>query len=114
MRNDSEIKYIYYNMHDEKMLYALVGHSLFNCKYNPFLLCTCNHGSGVVNQNHKCQKLSHEEHIRLFDCSSRKCNDKRKRILNTEEKYEICDHMDWVDEKTKVYHIMGLTHVSYL
>ena len=105
MRNDLNLSYTYYNMHDGKMLYALIGHSLFNRKFNPFLLCTCNCGAGVVNENHICQILLHNEQVQLFDCSLRKWINQRKRIINTEETYEYFDHMDWVDVNNN-----GLSH----
>ena len=52
--------YFYYDMHDGKMLYLLTQHSLWNRKYNPFLLCTCKRGEGVVsNRTHICKVKSH-------------------------------------------------------
>ena len=54
-----DTKFSYYELHDGKMLYLLTQHSLFNRKHFPFLLCTCGRGEGVLNENHKCQFVSH-------------------------------------------------------
>ena len=30
-----------YDVHDGKMLYSLIYHSLWSCKHHPFVLCKC-------------------------------------------------------------------------
>ena len=43
-----------YEVHDCKMIYSLTQHSAWNRKYNPFLLCDCHRGDGVVDSDHVC------------------------------------------------------------
>ena len=51
--------YIFFNeMHHSKMWYLLLKHSLFDQKYNPFLLCSCNYGEGVMNPDYKCKMMT--------------------------------------------------------
>ena len=56
-----------YDLHDGNMLYLLTQHSLFTRKYNPFLLCTCGHGEGVVDPDHECVILDHEEQVHYYE-----------------------------------------------
>ena len=74
----------------------LIQHSLFNCRYNPFLLCTCNRGKGVKNENHVCRIIKHDDQIRYWDRSKKIRLDKKKHLLQG-EKYEYFDHIDWID-----------------
>ena len=39
----------HYDIHDGKILYNLVQHSLWSRKYHPFVLCKCKRGQAVVN-----------------------------------------------------------------
>lgn len=54
-----------FDMHDGKMLYILTGHSLWNRKHFPFLLCTCARADGVKDTNHCCNIMSNDKNHRL-------------------------------------------------
>ena len=95
-KHEDLYQYKFYELHDGKMLYMLCQHSLFNRKNFPFLLCSCRRGDGVNNENHKCEIITHKKQIILWERSSRRWKDKRKR-LKQDEKYEYFDHMNWVD-----------------
>ena len=102
--SNENLKYIFYELHDGKMLYLLTQHSLHNRKNKPFLLCECCRGDGVVNKDHECKPFTEEEHIFLWERSLCRWNHKQKRIQNKEE-YEYFDHMKWVDEMN-----LGISH----
>ena len=42
-----------FELHDGKILYLLTQHSLFYFKYFPFLLCKCQRGQGITDENHE-------------------------------------------------------------
>ena len=56
----------FYEVHDGKMIYALLAHSTWSRLYYPFSLCACQRGDVVVNPNHKYEMLSDEDHVGLF------------------------------------------------
>ena len=102
---NKESKISLYDLHDGKMLYLLTQHSLFNCKFHPFLLCKCQRGEGVIdNENHECKIISHEDQIHYYNRSMRRWKNKRKR-LGPHESCNIKNHMDWMDEKN-----IGISH----
>ena len=54
--------YHFYDLHDGKMLYLLTQHSMWNRKNRPFLLCSCERGEGVKNNNsHVCKTIGEEK-----------------------------------------------------
>ena len=61
------------------MLYLLTQHSLWNRTHHPFLLCTCKRGEGVVDSDHQCKILSHEDQLNFWNRSFRRWNDKIQR-----------------------------------
>ena len=61
--------YVFYEVHDCKMLYNLTQHSKRNREFHPMLLCACQRGDGVVDPNHICKLLCDGEHIDLFEKS---------------------------------------------
>ena len=72
----------------------------------PFLLCKCNRGSGVVDENHVCEIIDHDNQLKYFDRSKkrwerRKSNNKKE----SKEIYTIKDHADWVDNNN-----FGVSH----
>ena len=69
----------FYEVHDGKMIYVLIAHSLWCRLYHPFLLCACQRGDGVVDLNHICCMLSDEEYEVLFEKSLRKFNEKKSK-----------------------------------
>ena len=90
----SRNNYSYYDLHDGKMLYLLTQHSQWSRKNNPFLLCKCNRGEGVVNNNSDlCTKILHGEQVQLYERSRRRWDHKRNR-----GPWTVKEHMDWVDE----------------
>lgn len=107
-----------FDMHDGKMLYILTGHSLWNRKHFPFLLCNCRRGDGVKNSQHVCSLRSHEEHIRLQERSLHRWD--RKLLMDANQNYNKNPHMDWVDEwNTGVSHfgldanLFPLSHIRF-
>ena len=93
--------YLFYDIHDGKMLYLLLQHSQWNRKHNPFLLCECSRGEGVKNnRTHVCTMLSHERQIQLYDKSLKRWDLKRRQVRRSNGKmksYSYKDHMDWID-----------------
>ena len=85
------------------MLYLLTQHSLWNRTHHPFLLCTCKRGEGVVDSDHQCKILSHEDQLNFWNRSFRRWNDKIQR--SGPENYSIKKHMDWID-----VHNFGISH----
>ena len=83
------------------MLYALTAHSTWSRLYHPFLLCARQRGDGVVDPNHKCEMLSDEDHVGLFEKSLRKFNEKKSENLNYDEER----HHKYADKNLK-----GCTH----
>ena len=69
-----------YDLHNDKMLYLLIQHSLFNRKYHPFILCSCARGEGVVNSNHKCKIIPHNDQVIRYERSARQWDLKRNRV----------------------------------
>ena len=88
------------------MLYLLTQHSLFNCKHFPFLLCTCDRGEGVINEDHECKFVSHTEQIDYWERSLRRWNNKRKKV--GEMNYHYFDHMQWIDNNN-----FGISHFGF-
>jgi hypothetical protein len=107
--------YHYYDLHDGKMLYLLTQHSLWNRKFNPFLLCTCSRGIGVTSPDtHTCVPLSHVEQITAWNRSLRRWNNKtvcqkshqsQQRNAGT---YTFSEHMTWIDENNQGVSHFGL------
>ena len=58
-------------MHDAKMLYLITQHSSWARKNHPFLLCKCNRGNGVVDENHVCEIIDHDNQLKYFDRSKK-------------------------------------------
>ena len=98
---ETEVKYCFQDVHDGKMAYSLTQHSLFNRKYNPFLLCSCNRGDGVKNVDHVCKILTEKEQRDLWNRSLRRWNNKTARDAT----YKYFEHMDYVDQ-----HNLGVSH----
>ena len=101
--------YFYYDLHDGKMLYLLMQHSLWNRKISPFLLCKCGRGEGVINEDHECTLISNDEQLKLYNRSQKRWTLKRKALEESnggsKESYTVKKHMDWVDENT-----FGVSH----
>ena len=75
---NANAKITLYDLHDGKMLYLLMQHSLFSRKFHPFLLCKCKRGEGVIdNIDHECKIISHEDQIEYYNRSI--CRWKNKR-----------------------------------
>ena len=106
----SDCQVSYYDMHDGKMIYMLTQHSLYNRKFHHFLLCACHRGDGVINGDHKCKLLSHNEKIRLFSRSEKKW---KRKMTPMSIEYTHAKHMDWVDSDNKGVSHFGL-HPSKL
>ena len=94
----------HYEVHDGKMLYALTAHSSWNRLYHPFALCSCQRGEGVVDPDHKCRMLSDEEHMRLFEKSHVKFNEKKQENPYYDEER----HRAYADKNLK-----GCTHFGF-
>ena len=59
----NDCNFNFYDMHDAKMLYLMTQHLLWNRKNHPFLLCKCSRGDGVLNNNHVCKIIDHNEQV---------------------------------------------------
>ena len=92
-----------YELHDGKMIYLLTGHSLFNRKFHPFVLCECQRGEGL-KEGHVCKLITHEKTIEMWDKSKRRWENKLSK-LKEGEKYTKKSHMDFVDK-----HFLGISH----
>ena len=114
LRNDqNRNNYWYYDLHDGKMLYLLTNHSLWNRKYNPFLLCTCGRGEGVRNTEHICVPKSHEQQIQSWNRSEKRWKLKKAgelvEVLSTSKKYYTYKaHLDWIDKNNDGVSHFGL------
>jgi len=60
-----------YDVHDGKMIYNLLQHSLWNGKNHPFLLCKCKRNDGLDNPNHKCSMFSNEDNLNYSNRAKR-------------------------------------------
>ena len=99
-------KYWFYNTHDVKMLYLLCQHSQWNRKEQPYLLCACKRGEGVLKPDtHSCSLRSHSDEIRLWKKSEKKWEHKRSK---KGDNYTKKLHADWCDEKNKGVSHFGL------
>ena len=87
----------FYEVHDGKMIYALIAHSLWCRLYHPFLLCACQRGDGVVDLNHVCHMLYDEDHKVLFEKSLRMFNEKKSQNPNYNEER----HRAYTDKSLK-------------
>ena len=96
----------YFELHNGKMLYLLTQHSLFNRKHFPFLLCKCQRGQGVTDENHECQYVGHNEQCKYWDRSLRRWNNKMTEV--GPNKYKYTHHMKWIDEKN-----YGMSHFGF-
>ena len=88
-----------YDVHDGKMLYSLLQHSMWNRKHHPFLLCKCHRTAGLdvsTGDTHQCQMIDNDEYIRLYERSKRRLKHKD---------YDNNQHREWCDEKNA-----GVTH----
>jgi hypothetical protein len=96
-----------YDMHDGKMQYLLCQHALFNCKNHPFLLCKCRRGEGVVNRNHVCVLVTHDEQVAAYNKSRSKWERKQAQLLSGDNnrEYTVKAHMQWVDREN-----WGISH----
>ena len=66
-KNESDLEYDFKGVHNGKIQYLLTQHSLFTRKRNRFLLCACNCGAGVDDDNQKCKILTHDEQVQLWE-----------------------------------------------
>ena len=85
------------------MIYLLTGHSLYNRKYHPFVLCSCQRGEGI-KEGHVCKMISHEKTIEMWDKSRRVWNKKLTK-LKPGETYDKKKHMDFVNKP-----LLGISH----
>ena len=97
-------KFVFFDLHDGKMLYLLTQHSLYSRLHHPFLLCKCHRGEGVKDPNHQCTLISHDDQIKYFERSKKRYENKRKR-LKENEKYDKPEHNDWIDVNN-----LGISH----
>ena len=88
-------------MHDAKMLYMITQHSSWSRKHYPFLLCKCNRSDGVVNENHECKIIDHDDQLKYYDRSKKRWERKKSK----DENYTTKDHADWIDENN-----FGISH----
>ena len=89
-------------MHDGKMLYMITQHSLYTRKHYPFLLWECHRGDGVMNPDHECNIVTHQEQCDLYARADRRWVRKKEK---SSDKYTQKDHMDWVDKEN-----VGVSH----
>ena len=54
-------KFWWYRLNDAKFIYLLTQHAQWSRTLNPFLLCDCNKGEGVGNDNHICFMVSDDD-----------------------------------------------------
>ena len=89
-------------MHDGKMLCMLTQNSLWNRRFYPFLLCKCQWGDGVKNDDHECVQFTHEEQVYFYERSNKRWDRQREKIG---DEYSLSKHNDWIDE-----HNFGISH----
>ena len=56
----------YYQMHDAKFIYTLTAHTGWASLKPPYLLCGCNKGETVDDDNHVCKLISDIEQLVLY------------------------------------------------
>ena len=54
-------------MHDAKFAYTLTAHAGWGSANSPYLLCGCNKGQGVGNDEHVCTLISDKEQLLLYE-----------------------------------------------
>ena len=97
-RND----YVFYDLHDGKMIYLLTQHSKWNRTYKPFLLCSCMRRDGVVNNDtHTCTMIDEENQLMYRQRSQQQWDLKQ----TTVQGYDFESHCKWVDESNE-----GISH----
>ena len=79
----------------------MTQHSTWARKHYPFLLCKCNRGVGVVDENHECQIIDHDIQLKYFDRSKTRWERKKSKDNN----YTTKDHADWIDNNN-----FGISH----
>ena len=70
----------FYDMHDAKMLYMITQHSSWARKHYPFLLCKCNRSDGVVNENHECKIINHDDQLKYYDRSKKDGRERNQKM----------------------------------
>ena len=85
--------YFYYELHDGKMLYLMTQHGQYSRKNCPFLLCSCEKGEGVMNDDWVCKRINDEEQLRLFSRSQRRWDRMTSKVPSVQWGYK--EHMDW-------------------
>ena len=102
-----------YDVHDVKMLYLLTQHSLWNRKYNPFLMCGCERDQGLDDSNHICKMYTDEQYRLFYDRSKKKWDQKSSSLLLQGNTYSISSHRKWCDEKNHGVTHFGVSPDSY-
>lgn len=89
-------KYSMYDVHDGKMLYLLTQHSAWNRRFQPFLLCKCKRGEGVINNMNpkfQCKMMNNRAQTHYYNKSKREWEKKTYK----DPGYSVKEHMDWID-----------------
>ena len=94
-----------YDMHDEKMGYALTQHALWNRKHTPFLLCKRKSGDAVRNADHIFRLINHDEYLSLNNRSSKQWHRKTRERKVKGKQYDLDTHHAWIDQ-----HNHGIFH----
>ena len=90
-----------YDVHDGKMLYLLLQHSMWNRKHHPFILCKCKRGEGVNSRDHQCDMWTDDNYMKSWERSDKRFLSKQSRAPN----YDVKLHRDWCDQQNH-----GVTH----
>ena len=96
-----------YDMHDAKLCYELLQHSLWNRKYHRFLLCGCKaHARVYDNDSSKCAMLNDNEYKQRWGLSKERWEhwSQPGRTLN-KKAYTKSKHKIWCDSEN-----LGITH----
>ena len=70
----------FYQMHNAKLIYLLTHHAQWSKNKKAFLLCNCDKGDGVQNEEYTCTIDSDDKQIILYNKSE--INGWRKQIQN--------------------------------
>ena len=57
--------FLYYQVHDAKLINLVTQHAQWSRNKKPFLLCKCDKGEGARNKDHICSLISDIEQVLL-------------------------------------------------
>ena len=95
-------KFWWYRLDDAKFIYLLTQHAQWSRTLKPFLLCGCNKGEEIGNDNHICSIVSDNYQLKLYIKSNKQLEKKKFNAA-----YDKDSHQVWVSKYNR-----GVSHVG--